>query len=81
MAFVRYRFQGQWIAAGIVLAVVGAGAYLAREGYSGYGFAAIISAIVGLVAVFLVRQFFGNGNGDSESELVDKASARTEQRV
>lgn len=65
-AFVRYRFFGQWASVIIALAAIGAGAYLVSTGQNGYGFAAIISAVVALVAVFLVRQFFGNGqNGRS----------------
>jgi uncharacterized membrane protein len=64
-AFVRYRFFGQWAAVLIALAALGSGVFLVHDGQSAYGFAAILSAIAGLVAVFLVRQFFGNGrNGN-----------------
>jgi uncharacterized membrane protein len=60
-AFVRYRYFGQWAAVLIALAALGSGVFLVHDGQSAYGFAAILSAIAGLVAVFLVRQFFGNG--------------------
>ena len=60
-SFVRYRFSGQWVSAVIALGAMGAGSYLVSAGHTGYGFAAIISAVAGLVGVFLVRQFFGNG--------------------
>lgn len=60
-SWVRYRVTGQWAAVALAVAALGAGVFLVHEGHSGYGFAAILSSIVSLVAVFLVRQFFGNG--------------------
>jgi uncharacterized membrane protein len=63
-SFVRYRFTGQWSSLVIALAAIGAGAYLVNSGQDGYGFAAIITAVVGLVGIFLVRQFFGNGRSE-----------------
>jgi uncharacterized membrane protein len=61
-AFVRYRFFGQGGSLVIALAAIGAGTYLAAAGHTATGLATIITAVTALVAVFLVRQFFGNGN-------------------
>jgi uncharacterized membrane protein len=61
-SFVLYRFFGQWASVIIALAAIGAGTYLAASGHSTAGLATIITAVAALVAVFLVRQFFGNGN-------------------
>lgn len=63
-SFVHYRFSGQWVSAVVALGAMGAGSYLVSAGHTGYGFAAIISAVAGLVGVFLVRQFFGNGSSN-----------------
>ena len=67
-SFVAYRFLGQWISAIIALAALGAGSYIVSTGHAGYGFAAIVTAVAGLVGVFLVRQFFGNGQAGAGDE-------------
>lgn len=64
-SFVRYRFFGQTGSFLLALAIVGAGTYLVNAGDNVEGFATIIAAVAGLITVFLVRQFFGNG-GDSD---------------
>jgi uncharacterized membrane protein len=67
-SFVRYRFTGQWAAVAIAIAAIGAGTFLIQDGHGGYGLAAIISAVGGLLAVFLVRQFVGNGSPNGQEE-------------
>jgi uncharacterized membrane protein len=67
-SFVRYRFIGQWASVAISIAAIGSGTFLIEDGQGGYGFAAIISAVAGLIAVFLIRQFFGNGRRNGQGD-------------